>query len=88
MVEGRVEEDRWYVRSNGTQFWGSGVVTALQDESGNLLGFSKIVRDMTSHKRAEQKITEQAALLDIATDAILVQDLNTFFFFSPCSIVV
>ena len=72
----RVEEDRWYVRSNGTLFWGSGIVTALRDEAGNLLGFSKIVRDMTSHKRAEQKIQEQAALLDVATDAILVQDLN------------
>ena len=76
IAEERAEEDRWYVRSDGTRFWGSGVVTALRDESGNLLGFSKIVRDMTSHKRAEQKITEQAALLDIATDAILVQDLN------------
>jgi len=76
MAEERVEEDRWYVRSDGTRFWGSGVLTALRDEVGNLLGFSKIVRDMTSHKRAEQKIQEQAALLDVATDAILVQDLN------------
>lgn len=76
VAEERVEEDRWYVRSDGTRFWGSGVLTALRDEGGNLLGFSKIVRDMTSHKRTEQKIQEQAALLDIATDAILVQDLN------------
>ena len=76
VAEERVEEDRWYVRSDGTRFWGSGVVTALRDEVGNLKGFSKIVRDMTSHKRAEQKIQEQAALLDVATDAILVQDLN------------
>ncbi len=76
VAEERVEEDRWYVRSDGTRFWGSGVLTALRDEVGNLLGFSKIVRDMTSHKRAQQKIQEQAALLDVATDAILVQDLN------------
>lgn len=76
VAEERVEEDRWYVRSDGTRFWGSGVLTALRDEFGNLKGFSKIVRDMTSHKRASQKIQEQAALLDVATDAILVQDLN------------
>jgi len=76
VAQERVEEDRWYVRSDGTRFWGSGVLTALRDEVGNLLGFSKIVRDMTSHKRASQKIQEQAALLDVATDAILVQDLN------------
>jgi len=75
-AEERVEEDRWYVRSDGTRFWGSGVLTVLRDETGNLLGFSKIVRDMTSHKWAEQKIQEQAALLDVATDAIVVQDLN------------
>jgi PAS domain S-box-containing protein len=76
VAEERVEEDRWYVRSDGTRFWGSGVLTALRDEGTNLLGFSKIVRDMTAHKRTEQKIQEQATLLDIATDAILVQDLN------------
>ena len=76
VAEERVESDRWYVRSDGTRFWGSGVVTALRDEAGNLQGFSKIVRDMTSQKQAQQKIEEQAALLDVATDAIIVQDLN------------
>jgi len=81
VAEERVEEDRWYVRSDGTRFWGSGVLTALRDQAGTLLGFSKIVRDMTLHKFAEQKIQEQAALLDIATDAILVQDMNNHILF-------
>ena len=81
VAEERVEEDRWYVRSDGTRFWGSGVLTTIRDQAGTLLGFSKIVRDMTSHKYAEQKIQEQAALLDVATDAILVQDLNNHILF-------
>lgn len=34
------------------------------------------LRYAIERKRSEQKIREQAALLDIATDAILVQDLN------------
>ncbi|HHP7244703.1 MAG TPA: response regulator [Elainellaceae cyanobacterium] len=36
-----------------------------------------MIRDISDRRRAEQKIREQAALIDIATDAILVQDLES-----------
>ncbi len=62
VAEERVEEDRWYVRSDSTLLWGSGIVTTLRDEGGHLLGFSKIVRDMTSHKRARQKTNDELEL--------------------------
>ena len=53
--EGRVEHERWYVRKDGTWFWGSGIATPLRDEIGQLRGFSQIIRDFTERKRAEDE---------------------------------
>jgi PAS domain S-box-containing protein len=53
-AEGRFEDEGWRVRKDGTQFWANVVITALRDESGYLRGFSKITRDMTERKKAEE----------------------------------
>jgi len=60
-TEGRAEDERWHVRKDGTCFWASGVVTALWDETGTLKGFSKVMRDMTERKQAEEERTELLA---------------------------
>jgi PAS domain S-box-containing protein len=52
---GRAEDERWHMRRDGSRFWASGVVTAVRDESGKLIGFSKVMRDMTERN----KITEE-----------------------------
>jgi PAS domain S-box-containing protein len=52
---GRAEDERWHVRKDGTRFWGSGVMTALRDESGALVGYVKILRDETARKTAEEE---------------------------------
>jgi PAS domain S-box-containing protein len=41
--KGRVEDERWHVRKDGTRFWASGVVTPLWDEDGTLRGFAKML---------------------------------------------
>lgn len=53
IAEGRAEDERWHVRKDGTQFWGSGIMTALRDESGALQGFAKVLRDFTERKETE-----------------------------------
>jgi len=55
---GRAEEDRWYIRKNGTRFWASGILTALRNEVGSLRGFSKVLRDMTERQQAEEALRE------------------------------
>lgn len=55
ITEGRAENERWHVRKDGSRFWGSGIVTALRDESGQLQGLTKIMRDLTSRKLAEDE---------------------------------
>lgn len=50
---GRAEDERWHLRRDQTRFWASGVVNSIRDETGNLLGFTKVMRDMTEPKRLE-----------------------------------
>ena len=55
----------------------------VRDRNGNPLRMAGLHRDITERKRAEQKIREQAALIDIATDAIFVRDVqNRILFWS------
>ncbi|MBW4573982.1 MAG: response regulator [Aphanothece sp. CMT-3BRIN-NPC111] len=46
------------------------------DQAGSTVLLAGVDMDITERKCSEQKISEQAALLDIATDAIFVQDLE------------
>ena len=54
-TSGRAEDERWHVRRDGSRFWASGVVTPVRDHSGKLIGFSKVMRDMTERN----KLTEE-----------------------------
>jgi PAS domain S-box-containing protein len=55
-AEGRYDEEAWRIRKDGTRFWASVVLTALRDPAGNLIGFSKIIRDLTERKHAEEAL--------------------------------
>lgn len=52
--EGRVEDEGWRLRKDGTKFWGNVILTALRDDSGELRGFAKITRDLTEQRRYQQ----------------------------------
>ncbi|MDC4204249.1 MAG: PAS domain S-box protein [Candidatus Manganitrophus sp.] len=54
--EGRFEDEGWRLRKDGSRFWANVIITSLQDEEGKLIGFSKITRDLTERKRAEEEI--------------------------------
>src|SRR5579872_45617 len=51
-AHGRVEDEGWRVRKDGSRFWANVVITAVRDNSGTLLGFAKVTRDFTDRKRA------------------------------------
>ena len=53
--EGRYEEENWRVRKDGTRFWASVIITAIRNESGTLIGFAKVTRDLTERRLAEEK---------------------------------
>ncbi len=55
-AEGRFEDEGWRVRKDGTQFWANVVITALRDAQGHLRGFSKVTRDLSERKKAEEAL--------------------------------
>jgi len=55
---GRAEDERWHLRKDGSQFYASGVVTPIFDRSGVVVGFTKIARDITDRKRAEDALRD------------------------------
>jgi PAS domain S-box-containing protein len=60
---GRYEEEGWRVRKDGTFFWASVVIDAIRDESGKLLGFAKITRDITERRENQQRLERIQAQL-------------------------
>lgn len=56
--QGKATHEGWRVRKDGSKFWGSIVITALHDDDNNIIGFSKVTRDLTERKLAEDKLKE------------------------------
>ncbi len=50
--DGRVEDEGWRVRKDGSLFWADVVITPLRDEAGTVIGFAKITRDLTERRNA------------------------------------
>ena len=53
--DGRYEEENWRVRKDGTRFWASVIITAIRNESGTLIGFAKVTRDLSERRLAEEQ---------------------------------
>jgi len=88
---GKVTHEGWRVKADGNSFWGSVVITALHDNKKNIIGFSKVTRDITNQKKLEdqlkkfneelaeqvkQKTTELTNIFDRVTDAVIALDKN------------
>jgi PAS domain S-box-containing protein len=52
---GRLEDEGWRLRKDGSRFWANVVITALRDESGTLVGFAKVTRDLTERRAAQMQ---------------------------------
>jgi len=53
---GKATHEGWRVRKSGSRFWGSIVITALHNDQGEIIGFSKVTRDLTERKMAEDRM--------------------------------
>ena len=55
---GKFEMEGWRLRKDGTRFWANVVITAIRDESGALIGFAKITRDLTERRASEERLRQ------------------------------
>lgn len=84
LCEGRAEvEIRFRHFKTGEALWMVYSVSCIKDTNDQLIGLASVSRNITDRKLSEQKIAEQASLIDIGTDAIFVRDLeNRILFWS------
>jgi len=77
-LEGHFEDEGWRVRKDGSRFWANVIISTVRDSRGELVGFSKVTRDFTGRKRAEEniRISEERfrSLFEFSPDAIIVTD--------------
>jgi PAS domain S-box-containing protein len=54
IAQGRIEDEGWRLRKDGTRFWANIVITAMIDKNGKHVGFAKVTRDMTDRRKVEE----------------------------------
>jgi PAS domain S-box-containing protein len=57
--DGRVEDEGWRLRKDGSRFWANVIITALRDETGRLVGFGKVTRDYTEKIKANEALRKE-----------------------------
>ncbi len=68
--QGRVEDEGWRVRKDGSQFWAYVVITPLYNDKGEIQGFSKITRDISERKAAQDQLRVSEENLSVTLDSI------------------
>src|SRR5206468_5405727 len=63
------EQEGWRVRKDGSTFWANAVVTAVRDDTGKLLGFAKVTRDLTERNRVEAELIRAKVAAEKASEA-------------------
>lgn len=79
MEEGRAQDDRWHLRSDGSRFWASGLMMSVRDDAGTIVGLLKIVQDKTEPRRIQEALRhseEQFARLVLGNPAALMLEVR------------
>ena len=58
---GRLEDEGWRLRKDGSLFWANVIITALRGDDDSVIGFAKITRDLTARREAEEQARQLAA---------------------------
>lgn len=61
---GRFETEGWRYRKDGSAFWAHVMIDAVHDETGELIGFAKITRDITERRENEQQLLQAKDLAE------------------------
>ena len=88
--QGRVEEEGWRVRKDGSRFMADTLLTSLKNEKGELRGFIKVTRDVTEIRKAQRELQEKTELLDsvlrnIGDGVVVANEKGEFILFNQAA---
>ncbi|WP_297332315.1 PAS domain S-box protein [Flavobacterium sp.] len=69
-LKGRVVHEGWRRRKDNSRFWASVVITAVHDDEDNVVGFTKVTRDLTERKLSEERIKQYTTELEQKNKAL------------------
>lgn len=83
-INGKANHEGWRIKKDGSKFWSSVVITALHDKANNVIGFSKVTRDLTEKKLNDDKLREQSRQLEAKNKELdkMNQELSSFVYVS------
>ncbi len=81
---GKALHEGWRLRKNGSTFWGSVVLTAVHDDEGRVLGFTKVTRDLTEKMLSEEKLRATSMTLQQKNKELerINEELSSFAYIS------
>jgi PAS domain S-box-containing protein len=68
--EGKFEDEGWRLRKDGGRFWANVVISRVNDGAGELLGFTKVTRDLTERRQAQEQLEEKNRLLETILECV------------------
>ena len=78
--EGRIGDEGWRMRKDGSRFWADVVITALRDGEGRVTGYAKVTRDMTELRHTRERVEASEARLKAFADhspaVMFIKDLD------------
>jgi PAS domain S-box-containing protein len=60
---GRLEDEGWRCRKDGSRFWANVIITPVRDETNRLIGFTKVTRDVTDRMQKEKSLRDLTSRL-------------------------
>ena len=83
-ANGKSLHEGWRLRKDGSRFWGSVVITALHNDDGAVIAFTKVTRDLTEKKRADERLHASAITLQQKNRELerINQELSSFAYIS------
>lgn len=68
--DGRIEDQGWRLRKDGTRFWANTVITVLHNDDGTVRGFAKVTRDMTAARLAEEDLRQSTEVFQLLVSSV------------------
>ncbi len=67
---GRIEDEGWRLRKDGSRFWANVVITALHDAQGRHRGFAKVTRDLSARREYEEQLRQSEEIFRLMVEGV------------------